>query len=70
MGDADHAGDQLTRRSRSGHIVFLNMAPTDWLSKKQPTCETSVFGAEFAAMKIVMEASRGMRCKLRMIAIW
>ena len=25
--DADHAGDKLTRRSRSGLLVFLNSAP-------------------------------------------
>ena len=32
--DADHAGDKLTRRSRTGYIVFLNMAPIYWFSKK------------------------------------
>ena len=69
MVDADFAGDQLTRRSRSGHIIFLNMAPVDWMSKKQPTCETSVFGAEFVAMKMAMEASRGIRYKLRMMGV-
>jgi hypothetical protein len=25
--DSDHAGDQLTRRSRTGFVIFLNMAP-------------------------------------------
>ena len=67
--DSDHAGDRLTRRSRSGHIVHLNMAPIDWLSKKQATCETSVFGAEFAALKVAIEAVRGIRHKLRMMGI-
>ena len=32
--DADHAGDQVTRRSRTGFIVFVNSAPIYWLSKK------------------------------------
>ena len=32
--DADHAGDQVTRRSRTGFIVFLNNAPIYWSSKK------------------------------------
>ena len=27
--DADHAGEKLTHRSRSGYITFLNMAPTN-----------------------------------------
>ena len=34
--DADHAGETLTRRSRSGYIVFLNSAPIYWLSKSKP----------------------------------
>ena len=42
--DADHAGDQLIRRSWSGFIIYLNSAPKVWQSKKQATVETSVFG--------------------------
>jgi hypothetical protein len=33
--DADHAGDLLTRCSRTGFIVFLNGALIYWSSKKQ-----------------------------------
>jgi hypothetical protein len=47
MVDSDHAGDKETRRSRSGILIFMNNALIDWLSKKQPTIETAVFGAEF-----------------------
>ena len=67
--DSSHADDRMTRRSRSGHFVFLNMAPISWLSKKQPTIETSVFGAEFVAMKIGIETVRGIRYKLRMMGV-
>ena len=59
--DADHAGDKSTRRSRSGFFIFMNMALIGWYSKKQPTIETSVFGAEFVAMKVAMEYMRGLR---------
>ena len=52
MVDSDHAGDKATRRSRSGILIFMNNALIDWLSKRQPTIETSVFGAEFVAMKL------------------
>ena len=43
-----------------------------WLSKKQPTIKTLVFGAEFVAMRIGMESLRGLRYKLRMMGapIW
>jgi hypothetical protein len=67
--DADHAGDLLTRRSRTGFIVFLNGAPIYWSSKKQTSCETSTFGSEFVAMKQATEYIRGLRYKLRMMGI-
>ena len=35
--DADHAGNRVTRRSHTGTIIFLNMAPIMWYSKKQNT---------------------------------
>ena len=53
--DADHAGDLVTRRSRTGFIVFLNNAPIYWSSKKQNSVETSTFGSEFVAMKQATE---------------
>jgi hypothetical protein len=67
--DSDHAGDQAIRRSRTGFFVFLNMAPIVWYSKRQPTVESSVFGAEFVAMKNGMETVRGLRYKLRMMGV-
>jgi hypothetical protein len=45
MCDSDHAGGKRTRRSCTGFLIFCNMAFIDWISKKQATIETSVFGA-------------------------
>lgn len=67
--DSDHATDQLRRRSRSGILIFLNSALVMWLSKKQPTIETAVFGAEFVALKQGVEMLRGLRYKLRMMGV-
>ena len=67
--DSDHAGDKVNRRSRSGYFLYLNMAPVNWMSKKQAMVESSVFGAEFCAMKVGMEAARGLRYKLRMMGV-
>ena len=67
--DADHAGDTVTRRSRTGFLVYLNMAPIFWMSKKQTSIETSSFGSEFTAMKQCTEYIRGLRYKLRMMGI-
>ena len=48
--DADHAGNRVTRRSHTGIIIMLNMAPVMWYSKKQNTIETSTFGSEITAL--------------------
>ena len=45
------------------------MALIIWLSRRQPTIETSVFGAEFVAMKHGIETLRGLRYKLRMMGV-
>ena len=67
--DADHAGDTVTRRSRTGFFIFINMVLIICHSKKQTTIEPSVFGSEFVAMKVAMETSRGLRYKLRMMGV-
>ena len=67
--DADHAAEVVTRRSRTGFLVYLNNAPIYWSSKKQNSVETSSFGSEFMAMKHCTEYVRGLRYKLRMMGI-
>ena len=67
--DADHAADTVTRRSRTGFLVYLNCALIFWFSKKQNSCESSTFGSEFTAMKQCCEYLRGLRYKLRMMGI-
>ena len=67
--DADHAADKMTRRSRTGFIMFVNSAPIIWYSKKQGGVEGASFGSEFMAMKTAAEVNRGLRYKLRMMGI-
>jgi hypothetical protein len=62
--DSDHAGEKGTIRSRTGFLIFCNMALNDWVSKKQATIEISVFGAEFVAMKHRIEKLQGLCYKL------
>ena len=59
--DSDHAGDFITRRSRTDFIIFLNNSPIYWSSKKQGGIEMSSFGSEFIAMKQCCEYIRGLR---------
>ena len=67
--DADHASDTVSRRSRTGFVVYLNHALVYWSSKKQTSVESSSFGSEFVAMKQLCEYIRGLRYKLRMMGI-
>ena len=67
--DADHAGNRVTRRSHTGIIIFINMAPIVWYSKRQNTVETSTFGSEFIALRIAVELITSLVYKLRMFGV-
>ena len=67
--DADHASDTVSRRSRTGFLIYLNCSLTYWMSRKQTSVESSSFGSEFVAMKQCCEYLRGLRYKLRMMGI-
>jgi hypothetical protein len=67
--DSDHAGDLITRRSRTGVLIYLNRAPIYWYSKKQTAVETSTFGSEFVGLKVGTDIIKGLRYKIRMMGI-
>ena len=67
--DADHAGCQLTRRSHTGVVIFVNRAPILWFSKRQATVESSTFGSESVAMRQAIDMIEGLRYKLRMMGV-
>ncbi len=69
MVDSEHAREKRTQRSRNGFIIFCNLAPIIWLSKQQEPIESSVFDAEFVAMKHRIKMLRGLRYKIRMMGI-
>ena len=67
--DSDHASDQVTKRSRTGFLFYLNNSLIYWSSKKQTTVETSSFGSKFIAMNHATEYVRGLKYKLRSVGI-
>ena len=67
--DADHAWNCVTRRSHSGIIIYCNMSPISWYSKRQTTVETSTFSSEIIALRIATEQVEGLRYKLRMFGV-
>ena len=67
--DSDHVGNKLMHHSRTGFLIYINSALIDWLSTKQSTIETSVFGAEFVAMKTGLDRLHGLGYKLCMMGV-
>ena len=48
--DSDFVGDQDTRRSVSGFVIYLNDAPINWRSKSQKSVTLSSTEAEYVAV--------------------
>ena len=69
MFDSEHAGDNTTRRSCTGFMIFLNLALFQWLSKKHSTVESAVFRAKSVAMKHGVKKLQGIRLKLMMMVV-
>ncbi len=67
--DANHAGNVITRRSRTGILIFVQNAPKMWWSKKQNTVKLLSFGSEFVALCIAKEMIVALRYKLRMFGV-
>lgn len=67
--DADLAGCHATRRSRTGILMFLNRAPVDWMSKRQPRVRPSTYASELMALKIATEKVEAQRLKLRWMGV-
>ena len=66
--DADHAHDQVTRRSITRIIVFPNNTPIRWYSKRQKTVESSTYGSELVAARTATELIMELRYTLRMLS--
>ena len=60
--DSSHGANKVTRRSHSGHILFVNRAPVKWVSRRQNTVETSAFSSEFIAMKLTWRHCASQDC--------
>ena len=67
--DADHARDQVTRRSVTGIMLLVNNTPLVWISKRQKTVESSTYGSELVAARVAIDLIIEMRYKLRMLGV-
>ena len=67
--DADHAGNQVTRRLHTGILIYCNLSPVVWYSKRQNTVESSTFSSEFIAVKIATDLLESLLYKLRIFGL-
>ena len=67
--DLDHAGNIITRRLHTGMIIYLNLVPIIWFSKKQNNVKSLTFGAKFIAAKTALEIVKGLIYKLRILGV-
>ena len=67
--DANHAGDNTTRISVTGILIFCNRAPIICHRKRQNGVETSTFGSEFTDMKNYVYLMAALLYKLSMFGV-
>jgi hypothetical protein len=61
--------DQVTHRSVTGILLFMNGMPIRWVSKRQKTFETSTYSSETVAARISVELIEEYRYALRMLGV-
>ena len=67
--DSDHASNVVTRRSHTGILLFVCNALIQTFSKKQNTVESSTFGAELVAIRILRDLIVSLRLKLKSFGV-
>jgi hypothetical protein len=67
MVDADHAHCEVTGRSMTRILVFINSTPVSWYSKMQKTVETSTYGSELVAARIATDIAMEFSYFIRMM---
>ena len=65
----DLTGEQATRRSQTGILIYYNMVPIIWSSRRKNTVQVSTFGAESIAMHTMIDILLVLRYKLRIFSI-
>ena len=67
--DTNHDSDKVTRTSQTGILIFCNISPITWFSKRQNSVETSTFRPEFTVLKHAAETVKSLRYKLKMFTV-
>jgi hypothetical protein len=66
---ADHAHDQVTRRSVTGILTLVSGMTICWYSKRQQTVESSSYWSKLVAARLATEQIIDIWCRLRMLGV-
>ena len=53
--DSNYGHDKVTGKSITGLILLIGSTLVNWFAKRQSSCLTSTFGAEFTSLKKAIE---------------
>ena len=67
--DSDHASNVVTRRSHTGYLLFIMNALIVSFSKRQNTVESSTYGSELVAMRVLRDKVVELRIKCKSLGI-
>ena len=67
--DPNHAGNNVTRRSQTGILIFVNKSVIIAFSKRKNTVETSTLGSNFTALKNTVKLVESPQYKLRIFGV-
>ena len=67
--DSNHGHDKVTSKSITGLIRLVGSTPTTWFAKRQSSCQTSTFSAEFISLKRAVEEAITHRHYLRAFGV-
>ena len=67
--DVDHDGCNVTRRSHTGVLIFVNRALVLCLSKRQNTVEVSIFELDYITIRQSIDYSVALIYKIIMVGI-
>ena len=67
--DANHAGNKVTCRSKTGILIFVKKSPIIAFSKRKNTVETSTFGSELTSLKNAVKLVEALRYKIGIFGV-
>ena len=67
--EADYTGHKITHNSHSGILIYLNISPILWYSRKHNTVDSSTFVLKIVVLRTGSDIIKGLHYKLRIMVV-